>query len=217
MAGLCTPRPTLRRRPYGRLRTARARCGSLLLHREGLALSTSCRSPGALRKSTQIQKPALGANTTSVARDGSGSIAQPIAKIRDEFLGVHALQHGARVGPNRADGLHIAGNVLVLVDRLRVVGGEHDARQRDLAETDAHPFGAPIHGVMAPLQAGAIGRRRADLRGTMEKLDGCEMRQSGTAALGGALYAFRSLDFARAIYGEISPPGHLIGFTSHSV
>src|SRR6266576_800359 len=40
---LCTPLPTLRRRPRERLRTARGRCGSLLLHREGLAPSTPCR------------------------------------------------------------------------------------------------------------------------------------------------------------------------------
>ena len=50
MAGLCAPLPTLRRRPRGRPRTARGRCGSLLLHRVGLAPSTPCRSPGALRK-----------------------------------------------------------------------------------------------------------------------------------------------------------------------
>jgi hypothetical protein len=43
------PLPTLRRRPYGRQRTARGRCGSLLLHRSGLAPPTPCRSPGALR------------------------------------------------------------------------------------------------------------------------------------------------------------------------
>src|SRR5262245_1992495 len=49
MAGLCPPLPTLRRRPYGRQRTARGRCGSLLLHRSGLAPPTPCRSPGALR------------------------------------------------------------------------------------------------------------------------------------------------------------------------
>src|SRR5882762_5962486 len=49
MAGLCTPLPTLRRRPCGRLRTARGQCGSLLLHRKGLPPSTPCRSPGALR------------------------------------------------------------------------------------------------------------------------------------------------------------------------
>ena len=51
MAGLCPPLPTLRRRPYGRQRTARGRCGSLLLHRSGLAPPTPCRSPGALRVS----------------------------------------------------------------------------------------------------------------------------------------------------------------------
>src|SRR5207253_639368 len=49
MAGLCPPLPTLRRRPRGRQRTARGRCGSLLLHRSGLAPPTPCRSPGALR------------------------------------------------------------------------------------------------------------------------------------------------------------------------
>src|SRR2546429_8346414 len=43
------PLPTLRRRPRGRQRTARGRCGSLLLHRSGLAPPTPCRSPGALR------------------------------------------------------------------------------------------------------------------------------------------------------------------------
>jgi len=47
MAGLCSPLPTLRRRPRGSLRTARGRCGSLLLHRSGLAPPTPCRSPGA--------------------------------------------------------------------------------------------------------------------------------------------------------------------------
>jgi hypothetical protein len=51
MAGLCPPLPTLRRRPYGRQRMARGRCGSLLLHRNGLAPPTPCRSPGALRVS----------------------------------------------------------------------------------------------------------------------------------------------------------------------
>jgi hypothetical protein len=39
MAGLCTPLPTLR---HSR-RTARGRCGSLHLHREGLSPSTPCR------------------------------------------------------------------------------------------------------------------------------------------------------------------------------
>ncbi len=47
MAGLCNPLPTLRRHPRGCLRKARGRCGSLLLHRSGLAPLTPCRSPGA--------------------------------------------------------------------------------------------------------------------------------------------------------------------------
>ena len=50
MAGLCAPLPTLRRRPHGRLRTAPGQCGSRLLHCVGLAPTTRCRSPGALRK-----------------------------------------------------------------------------------------------------------------------------------------------------------------------
>src|SRR4029077_16237028 len=37
MAGLYVPLPTLRRHPRGCLRTARGRCGSLFLHRSGLA------------------------------------------------------------------------------------------------------------------------------------------------------------------------------------
>ena len=48
MAGLCAPLSTLRRCPRGQLRMTRGRCGSLLLHRDGLAPSTPCRSPGAL-------------------------------------------------------------------------------------------------------------------------------------------------------------------------
>jgi len=47
MAGLRTPLPTLRPGPRGPARTARGRCGSLLLHRGGLAPPISCRSPGA--------------------------------------------------------------------------------------------------------------------------------------------------------------------------
>src|SRR5712675_3470796 len=49
MAGLCAPLSTLRQYPHGYLRMTRRRCGSLLLHRDGLAPSTPCRSPGALR------------------------------------------------------------------------------------------------------------------------------------------------------------------------
>ena len=48
-AGLCAPLSTLRQYPHGYLRINSGRCGSLLLHRDGLAPSTPCRSPGALR------------------------------------------------------------------------------------------------------------------------------------------------------------------------
>src|SRR5262245_50948598 len=47
MAGLCAPLSTLRRSPRGPLRMTRGRCGSLFLHRKGLAPSTPRRSPGA--------------------------------------------------------------------------------------------------------------------------------------------------------------------------
>ena len=43
MAGLCGPLPTLRRSPRGLRRTARGRCGLLLLHRGGLSPPTPCR------------------------------------------------------------------------------------------------------------------------------------------------------------------------------
>src|SRR4051812_12528917 len=47
MAGLCVPLSTLRPRPRGQTRMTRGQCGSLLLHCNGLAPSTPCRSPGA--------------------------------------------------------------------------------------------------------------------------------------------------------------------------
>src|ERR1700680_871208 len=47
MAGLRTPLSTLHVRPHDRTRMTRGRCGSLLLHRNGLAPSALCRSPGA--------------------------------------------------------------------------------------------------------------------------------------------------------------------------
>src|SRR5258708_35162742 len=43
----CTPLSTLHVRPHGRPRMTRGGCGSLLLHRNGLAPSALCRSPGA--------------------------------------------------------------------------------------------------------------------------------------------------------------------------
>src|ERR1019366_8864262 len=63
MAGLCAPLSTLRQYPHGYLRMTRGRCGSLLLHRDGLAPSTPCRSPGALRISPHqgfMKRPRIG-------------------------------------------------------------------------------------------------------------------------------------------------------------
>src|SRR3954454_3916731 len=47
MAGLHAPLSTLHGRPHDRPRMTRGQCGSLLLHCDGLAPSTPCRSPGA--------------------------------------------------------------------------------------------------------------------------------------------------------------------------
>ena len=66
MAGLHAPLPTLRRPPRGCLRTARGRCGSILLHRVGFSPTPRCRSPGGgadadahLRPSTRVARPPL--------------------------------------------------------------------------------------------------------------------------------------------------------------
>ena len=57
MAGLCAPLPTLRPPSHERIRTARGRGGSLRLPRDGLAPSTPCRSPGALRLKLKLLQP----------------------------------------------------------------------------------------------------------------------------------------------------------------
>src|SRR5262245_26019913 len=90
MAGLCPPLPTLRRRPYGRQRTARGRCGSLHLHRGGLAPPTPCRSPGALRVShAQPGSPVsisyhVNATHGAVSASASARAATAAAAVRPE-------------------------------------------------------------------------------------------------------------------------------------
>ena len=54
MAGLYAPLSTLRPYPHGHRRMTRGQCGSLALHCRGLAPLTSCRSPGAPKKSLRI-------------------------------------------------------------------------------------------------------------------------------------------------------------------
>src|ERR1700747_1365185 len=80
MAGLCAPLSTLRLDPRGQLRMTRGRCGSLLLHRERLSLSTPCRSPGASHNESASP---LGADGTAVVAPG---------RLRANFgLGVFVL------------------------------------------------------------------------------------------------------------------------------
>jgi hypothetical protein len=83
LPGLYAPLSTLRLRPRSRLRMTRGRCGSLPLHRNGLAPSTSCRSPGAPRLNgwpirsltdaspTPSRTPAHGSGATWIATPSS--------------------------------------------------------------------------------------------------------------------------------------------------
>ena len=68
--GLYAPLSTLRLRPHSRLRMTRGRCGSLPLHRNGLAPSTSCRSPGAPRL-----------NRIEPGRRGGGEVEGPSGMV----------------------------------------------------------------------------------------------------------------------------------------
>ena len=86
---ICSPADA-RRRPRGRLRTARGRCGSLLLHRSGLSPHTPCRSPGAL---TRVAARAL---APSPIRDPLHRRLQPFRHLHD-CSGCFRLEH-RRVG-----------------------------------------------------------------------------------------------------------------------
>jgi hypothetical protein len=59
LAGLCAPLPSLRRHPHGCPRTAWGRCGTLLLHRSGLAPPTLCRFRPAHQKSRLMLQTVL--------------------------------------------------------------------------------------------------------------------------------------------------------------
>src|SRR5207244_2685928 len=61
--------PTLRPCSHEHRRTARGRCGSLLLHHSGLSPPTPCRSPGAL---TVTQVVEMAPPLTAVSAWGSG-------------------------------------------------------------------------------------------------------------------------------------------------
>jgi len=92
MVGLCAPLSTLRRNPRGQLRMTRGRCGSLLLHRKRLALSTPCRSPGASQMFSALPQNRTSLNAVGMSvschfrthRYGKGGVDQyqPIEKRR---------------------------------------------------------------------------------------------------------------------------------------
>src|SRR6476661_5212777 len=84
MAGLCAPLSTLRRCPRGHLRMTRGRCGSLLLHRDGLAPSTPCRSPGALRSTPTGGQFLAGRYVSNLPQAESSVAASPLCLILAE-------------------------------------------------------------------------------------------------------------------------------------
>src|SRR6516225_2862722 len=79
MAGLCTPLSTLRRNPRGQLRMTRGRCGSLVLHRKRLALSTPCRSPGASHNESAQPRAA------DIGLDVAGGLRRAIAVLSARY------------------------------------------------------------------------------------------------------------------------------------
>ena len=87
MAGLRAPLPTLRRYPRGCRRTARGRCGSLLLHRSGLSPPTPCRSPGALPRFLVLSL--IGASSEVQAFVWQ----MPMPRTYPDFLGRHHFQN----------------------------------------------------------------------------------------------------------------------------
>jgi hypothetical protein len=88
-AGLCAPLPTLRLRPRERKRTAWGRCGSLLLHRIGLAPITPCRSPGA--QSPQLHqevRPSKGGFRLPGGARSFNGLARATAVCEDRFAAI---------------------------------------------------------------------------------------------------------------------------------
>jgi hypothetical protein len=157
MAGLYAPLPTLRRRPRGRLRTDRGRCGSLLLHRSGLSPHTPCQSPGALTHvsgllgtavSRQREKGSLlaaspppfsgggfaaGAYTFRAgkgSRTGSGlSLARIAFRVRNSEDGGYRPSSD-RAGESRGDGLLVSerSSAIMLSDIRVIISSDMHAR-----------------------------------------------------------------------------------------
>src|SRR5437879_8984368 len=128
MAGLHVPLPTLRRHPRGCLRTARGRCGSLHLHRGGLAPPTPCRSPGALSVNNVYRR-----GYASESDDGSGQHAQCLVGTVQLFVADEQLTEASkpRVGDfDDPAARTLSGGALLVFDAAwahmrRVVAIEH--------------------------------------------------------------------------------------------
>src|SRR5271163_4163142 len=124
MAGLCTPLPTLRCRPRGRCRTARGQCGSLLLHRNGLAPSTPCRSPGALRSNNLPHHRAVQRSSDSLVGEDKieveGAIPEGFCDVRYAIVADDVESEAAGSGHNArvvadAAAILVAGDVADIV------------------------------------------------------------------------------------------------------
>ncbi len=99
MAGLRVPLSTLRVRPHDRPRMTRGRCGSLLLHRKGLAPSVSRRSPDAPNRAPRATtyRDTPGAEADLAAREEVEVIdpRHPLYRRRFRLLSVVQGQRSA--------------------------------------------------------------------------------------------------------------------------
>src|SRR6266852_6798412 len=129
MAGLCAPLPTLHPRPPGRRRTARGRCGSLLLHRSGLSPPTPCRSPGAHPSYGLMSRP----NLLMLDEPSLGLAPIVIEQVFDKILelnkrtGLGVLL----VEQNSAMALEIASRAFVLETGAITLSGPAESLARD--------------------------------------------------------------------------------------
>jgi hypothetical protein len=119
MAGLHAPLSMLRRTPHGMLRMTRGRRGSLHLHRNGLAPSTPCRSPGALHKFPFREvSPVHGRGTPA----WEGSLNRKAVRSPPSTASPSASANEQRSFPRRVPGAKVYGLVFSLtrseLDRL---------------------------------------------------------------------------------------------------
>jgi|GraSoiStandDraft_29_1057270.scaffolds.fasta_scaffold42600_4 hypothetical protein len=73
-----------------------------------------------------------------------------LTQVRNELLGIVAVENGLRLAPERPNGRDISGHIVVVVHPLRVIGRENSLRGRQLCETDAHPLAPVLGSVTAP-------------------------------------------------------------------